>query len=106
MLALENGIFNETTSNRMKELEIANKKLKEKITSREMLKIKQLDEKMFYDYLCSFKDLDYSLDYYQGPDFYLKTTLNSSHTTCISSEKHIPASAKAVVKKSSCILFQ
>lgn len=60
--ALENGIFNDTTNDRMKELEIANKELKEKIISREMLTIKPLDENLVYAYLCSFKDLDYSLN--------------------------------------------
>lgn len=60
--ALENGIFNDTTNDRMRELEIANKELKEKIISREMLTIKPLDENLVYAYLCSFKDLDYSLN--------------------------------------------
>ena len=60
--ALENGIFNDTTNDRMRELEIANKELKEKIISREMLTIKPLDENIVYAYLCSFKDLDYSLN--------------------------------------------
>ena len=60
--ALENGIFNDTTNDRMRELEIANKELKEKIINREMLTIKPLDENLVYAYLCSFKDLDYSLD--------------------------------------------
>ena len=45
----------------MKELEIVNKELKEKIISRQMLTIKPLDENLVYAYLCSFKDLDYSL---------------------------------------------
>ena len=62
MRALENGIFNDTTNDRMRELEIANKELKEKIISREMLTIKPLDENLVYAYLCSFKDLDYSLN--------------------------------------------
>lgn len=60
--ALENGVFNDTTNDRMKELEIANKELKEKIASRELLTIKYLNENVVYDYLCSFKDLDYSLN--------------------------------------------
>ncbi len=60
--ALENGIFNDTTNDKMRELEIANKELKEKIISREMLTIKPLDENLVYAYLCSFKDLDYSLN--------------------------------------------
>ncbi len=62
LLALENGVFNDTTNERMKELEIANKELKEKIASRELLTIKYLNENVVYDYLCSFKDLDYSLN--------------------------------------------
>lgn len=60
--ALENGVFNDTTNDRMRELEIANKELKEKIASRELLTIKYLNENVVYDYLCSFKDLDYSLN--------------------------------------------
>ena len=62
MRAIENGIFNDTTNDRMRELEIANKELKEKIISREMLTIKPLYENVVYAYLCSFKDLDYSLN--------------------------------------------
>ena len=42
----------------MKELEIANKDLQEKITSREMLVIKPLDENVIYSFLCSFKDIE------------------------------------------------
>lgn len=42
----------------MKELEIANKDLQEKITSREMLVIKPLDKNVIYLFLCSFKDID------------------------------------------------
>ena len=38
------------------------KELKEKIINREMLTIKPLDENLVYAYLCSFKDLDYSLN--------------------------------------------
>ena len=56
--AIENGIFNDTTNERMKELEIANKDLQEKITSREMLVIKPLDKNVIYSFLCSFKDID------------------------------------------------
>ncbi len=56
--AIENGIFNDTTNERMKELEIANKDLQEKITSREMLVIKPLDKNIIYSFLCSFKDID------------------------------------------------
>ena len=56
--AIENGIFNDTTNERMKELEIANKDLQEKITRREMLVIKPLDENVIYSFLCSFKDID------------------------------------------------
>lgn len=56
--AIENGIFNDTTNGRMKELEIANKDLQEKITSREMLVIKPLDKNVIYSFLCSFKDID------------------------------------------------
>ena len=60
--AIENGIFNDTTNERMRELEIANKELKEKIIERAMLTIKPLDENVVYAYLYSFKDLDYSLN--------------------------------------------
>ena len=60
--AIENGIFNDTTNDRMRELENANKELKEKIISRETLTIKPLDENIVYAYLFSFKDLDYSLN--------------------------------------------
>jgi len=56
--AIENGIFNNTTNERMKELEIANKDLQEKITSREMLAIIPLDKNVIYSFLCSFKDID------------------------------------------------
>ena len=44
----------------MKELEIANKDLQEKITSREMLVIKPLDSNVVYSFLCSFQDIDLS----------------------------------------------
>ena len=60
MHALENGVFNNTTNTRMKELENANKELQEKIASRQMLTIKPLDENVVYDFLCSFKDIDKS----------------------------------------------
>lgn len=55
---IENRIFNDTTNERMKELEIANKDLQEKITSREMLVIKPLDKNVIYSFLCLFKDID------------------------------------------------
>ena len=42
----------------MKELEILNKDLQQKITSREMLVIKPLDKNVIYSFLCSFKDID------------------------------------------------
>ncbi len=60
--ALENGIFNDTTNARMKELELSNKELKEKIANRQMLTIKPLDEDVVFAFLNSFKDLNYSLD--------------------------------------------
>ena len=56
--ALENWVFNDTTNNRMKELESSNKELQEKIASRQMLTIKPLEESVVYDFLCSFKDID------------------------------------------------
>lgn len=56
--AIESGIFNDTTNERMKELEIANKDLQETITSRETLVIKPLDKNVIYSFLCSFKDID------------------------------------------------
>ena len=62
LTALENGIFNDTTNDRMKELEIRTKEIKEKIASRQMLTIKPLSEELLYEYLKSFKDLDYSLE--------------------------------------------
>ena len=55
--AIENGIFNNTTNEKMKELEILNKDLQQKITSREMLVIKPLDKNVIYSFLCSFKDI-------------------------------------------------
>ena len=60
MRALENGVFNDTTNSRMKELENSNKELQEKIASRQMLTIKPLEENVVYDFLCSFKDIDES----------------------------------------------
>ncbi len=60
--AVENGIFNDTTNARMKELEIANKELQEKIANRQLLTIKPLKEEDVLAYLKSFKDLDYSLE--------------------------------------------
>ena len=62
LTALENGIFNDTTNDRMKELEIRIREIKEKIASRQMLTIKPLSEELIYEYLKSFKDLDYSLE--------------------------------------------
>lgn len=41
----------------MKELEILNKDLQQKIASREMLVIKPLDKNVIYSFLCSFKDI-------------------------------------------------
>ena len=55
---IENGIFNDTTNERIKELEISNKDLQQKITSREMLAIIPLDKNVIYSFLCSFKDID------------------------------------------------
>ena len=46
----------------MKELEIRIREIKEKIASRQMLTIKPLSEELVYEYLKSFKDLDYSLE--------------------------------------------
>ena len=62
LTALENGIFNDTTNDRMKELEVRIREIKEKIASRQMLTIKPLSEELVYEYLKSFKDLDYSLE--------------------------------------------
>lgn len=62
LTALENGIFNDTTNDRMIELEIRIKEIKEKIASRQMLTIKPLSVELVYEYLKSFKDLDYSLE--------------------------------------------
>lgn len=62
LTALENGIFNDTTNDRMKEFEIRIREIKEKIASRQMLTIKPLSEEIVYEYLKSFKDLDYSLE--------------------------------------------
>ena len=62
LTALENGIFNNTTNDRMKELEVRTREIKEKIASRQMLTIKPLNEELVYEYLKSFKDLDYSLE--------------------------------------------
>ncbi len=62
LTAIENGIFNNTTGQRMQELENSKKELEEKIASRQMLTIKPLDENQVYSYLLSFKDLDYSLE--------------------------------------------
>ena len=42
----------------MKELEILNKDLQQKITSQEMLAIIPLDKNVIYSFLCSFKDID------------------------------------------------
>ena len=56
--ALENGVFNDTTNTRMKELESNNKELQEKISIRQLTVIKPLDENLVYDFLCSFKDID------------------------------------------------
>ena len=62
LIALENGIFNDTTNDRMKGLEVRIREIKEKIASRQMLTIKPLSEELVYEYLKSFKDLDYSLE--------------------------------------------
>lgn len=58
--ALENGVFNDTTNTRMKELESSNKELQEKIARRQILTIKPLEESVVYDFLYSFKDIDES----------------------------------------------
>ena len=59
--ALEDGIYNSTTNQRMKELEDNIKDLNEKIASREMLTIKTLSVEEVYTFLNSFKNIDYKL---------------------------------------------
>ena len=60
--AIENGIFNNTTNERMKELEVNKKELEEKIVLASSKSVKLFDEKIVLAFLESFKDLDYSLD--------------------------------------------
>lgn len=60
--AIENGIFNNTTNERMRELEINKKELEEKIIFASSKSIKPFDKKTVLSFLESFKDLDYSLD--------------------------------------------
>jgi len=60
--AIENGIFNNTTNERMRELEINKKELEEKIALASSKSIKPFDEKTVLSFLESFRDLDYSLD--------------------------------------------
>ncbi|MDD3232220.1 MAG: recombinase family protein [Clostridia bacterium] len=58
LVALENGIFNETTNTRMQELEIAKKELEQKIANRSLLTLKPFDETQVFEYLNSFKNVD------------------------------------------------
>ncbi len=60
--AVENGIFNNTTNARMKELEEDKKNLQEKIFIAGSKNKPHFDEKTIYSYLQSFKDLDYSIE--------------------------------------------
>lgn len=62
LTALENGIFNDTTNQRMQELEQNKKELSAKIAERSTLTIPKLEEQQVYNFLLSFKDLDYSLE--------------------------------------------
>lgn len=56
--AIENGIFNDTTNQRMKELEISKKELEEKIAQTSAKSIQPFNEEQIYTYLLSFKDID------------------------------------------------
>ena len=56
--AVENGIFNDTTNQRMKELEISKKELEEKIAQTSTQSIQPFNEEQIYAYLLSFKDID------------------------------------------------
>lgn len=56
--AIENGIFNDTTNQRMKELEISKKELEEKIAQTSAQSIQPFNEEQIYAYLLSFKDID------------------------------------------------
>lgn len=58
--ALENGIFNDTTNQRMQELEITIKEIEEKIAVANTQTTIPFDEKTILEYLQSFKELDYS----------------------------------------------
>ena len=56
--AIENGIFNDTTNQRMKEFEISKNELEEKIAQTSAQSIQPFNEKQIYTYLLSFKDID------------------------------------------------
>lgn len=56
--AIENGIFNDTTNQRMKELEISKKELEEKIAQTSAQSIQPFNEEQIYTYLLSFKDIN------------------------------------------------
>ena len=56
--AIENGIFNDTTNQRMKELEISKNELEEKIAQTSAQSIQPFNEEQIYAYLLSFKDID------------------------------------------------
>lgn len=56
--AIENGIFNDTTNQRMKELETSKKELEEKIAQTLTQSIQPFNEEQIYAYLLSFKDID------------------------------------------------
>ena len=58
--AIENGIFNDTTNQRMKELEISKKELEEKIAQTSAQSIQPFNEEQIYAYLLSFKEIDQS----------------------------------------------
>lgn len=55
--AIENGIFNDTTNQRMRELEISKKELEEKIAKTSAQSIQPFNEEQIYAYLLSFKDI-------------------------------------------------
>lgn len=62
LAAIENGIFNNITNERMRELEINKKELEKKIIFASSKSIKPFNEKTVLSFLESFKDLDYSLN--------------------------------------------
>ncbi len=59
--ALEMGIFTPSTKQRLEELAKTNKDIKREILLQKIFEARSMTSELVYDYFCTFKDLDYSI---------------------------------------------